>query len=270
MKTFATVAAGGLLLLLHDISSCKSHRSKQYLSELAFKTYQSACPKVQVLAQACFGNCTCLNVYLCMGVCFSCGPSNGHKAGSVCPLGGWNVHCGQQAASVLLNRSCPSYCTSCTMSFSLSLSHSVFLSLWPYTESGLIRFWLMLCWVLFHPTSPQAQDIWLEPKSSTDFITPLWRPDTLSHVGDGYKSLHKGNCQPRNSPMHVFLSVCVREEKEMLEGGDGCSPHLFCSHDHSETTRPHDFNMTSPALQEINLRLPLSGVKEIISCDFWP
>lgn len=67
----------------------------------------------------------CVSQLFCMGVCFSCGPSNGHKAGSVCPLGCWNVHFGQQAASVL-NRSCLSYCTSCTMSFSLSVSLSLF------------------------------------------------------------------------------------------------------------------------------------------------
>lgn len=93
--------------------------------------------EVHILIQVCVGMPMRINVYLCMGVCYSCRPSNWHKAGSVCPLGCWNVHFGQQAASVLLNRSCPSYCTSHTMSFSFSvcLSLWVILSLWPYTDS---------------------------------------------------------------------------------------------------------------------------------------
>lgn len=86
------------------------------------------------------------NAFLCIGVCFLCVLSNGHKAGSVCPLGCWNVHFVQQAASVL-NRSCPSYCTSHTMSFSLSLCLSLFSTIYRqcfWWESGGGRSWLVV------------------------------------------------------------------------------------------------------------------------------
>lgn len=88
--------------------------------------------------------CLCWNV--CVSMCFSawvCVFHVGHPVGTkraVCaPSGCWNVHFGQQAASVL-NRSCPSYCTSRTMSFSLSLSESF--SLYDHIQTVfLMRDW---------------------------------------------------------------------------------------------------------------------------------
>lgn len=149
-----------------------------------------------------------------MGVCFSCGPSNGHKAGSVCPLGCWNVHFGQQAASVL-NRSCPSYCTSRTMSFSLSLCLSlcVFLSLWPYTDSvsddrleGLDSDWLLRLWCPCHcfPVSycltwhyyQQTHEIRVETWALVDFITLLWFQTSLFIQGPNTSHCKRGTISP--------------------------------------------------------------------------
>lgn len=156
-----------------------------------------------------------------MGVCFSCGPSNGHKAGSVCPLGCWNVHCGQQAASVLLNRSCPSYCTSCTMSFSLSLALSF--SLYEHIQRMEQSHSDWCCAIPSHITA------------STRYLTRHWDLALISsHLYKGQRSLvtqglnashcRRGTISP-GTPQSM-LTLYVREKKQMLKGVTGV-PLIF-------------------------------------------
>lgn len=174
-----------------------------------------------------------------MGVCFSCGPSNGHKAGSVCPLGCWNVHCGQQAASVLLNRSCPSYCTSCTMSFSLSLALSF--SLYEHIQRMEQSHSDWCCAIPSHITA------------STRYLTRHWDVALISsHLYEGQRSLvtqglnashcRRGTISP-GTPQSM-LTLCMWEKKSRCWKGWRVFPSSFCSHDHLRTTRPHDFDMT--------------------------
>lgn len=192
-----------------------------------------------------------------MGVCFSCGPSNGHKAGSVCPLGCWNVHCGQQAASVLLNRSCPSYCTSCTMSFSLSLALSF--SLYEHIQRMEQSHSDWCCAIPSHITA------------STRYLTRHWDVALISsHLYKGQRSLvtqglnashcRRGTISP-GTPQSM-LTLCMWEKKSRCWKGWRVFPSSFCSHDHLRTTRPHDFDMTG--------NHPLcGGKKKIISCLFF-
>lgn len=180
----------------------------------------------------CVQTCVCFSVLICMGVCFSCGPSNGHKAGSVCPLGCWNVHFGQQAASVL-NRSCLSYCTSRTMSFSFSryLSFSLCLSLFMtiyrlcfQPETGEDKLWLVadvpvaasLCL-----THGRRQDR-LEQKPGPRYFSPR-RCFDLDRHRHGTRGPMQSHCKrgtvgagtPRRSARtHACLwIVCMSEEK---------------------------------------------------------
>lgn len=214
-----------------------------------------AFPKVQVLVQVCVG--MCFNVYLCMGVCFSCGPSNGHKAGSVCPLGRWNVHFGQQAASVLLNRSCPSYCTSCTMSFSLSLCLSlfVFLSLWPYTDSVSDERveesdsdW---CCAASHPTTHRH-----EQRHLNRVETWLWFPHTLissvklSHCRGWTQVIVEGELSVQGLPAEC-LRVWEKRRVDVVKGWWVFPLSLLTwSHKNNKTTwLPHDlFTITEEVL----------------------
>lgn len=177
-----------------------------------------------------------------MGVCCSCGPSNGHKAGSVCPLGRWNVHFGQQAASVLLNRSCPSYCTSGTMSFSLSLCLSlfVFLSLWPYTDSVSDERvqesdW---CCSASHPATHRHQQTHLNRVE-----TWPWFPHTLisSVIAGDEAVIAEGEVSVQGLP-----TECLREKQRAdVVTGWWVFPSSLLTWSH-RTTQTHDSHMTCP------------------------
>lgn len=176
----------------------------------------------------CVQTCVCFSVLICTGVCFSCGPSNGHKAGSVCPLGCWNVHFGQQAASVL-NRSCLSYCTSRTMSFSFSLylSFSLCLSLFMtiyrqcfQPETGEDKLWLVADVTVAASLRLTHGQTRTETWASLLFATPLfWSRRALSrHQGTDASHCRRGTVgagTPRRSACtHACLwIVCVSEEK---------------------------------------------------------
>lgn len=185
--------------------------------------------------------CLCVSMsYLCMGVCYSCRPSNWHKAGSVCPLGCWNVHFGQQAASVLLNRSCPSYCTSRTMSFSLSvcLSLWVILSLWPYTDS------------VFDERSDESDSDW----SRAVYQSPAHAASAAERSrGQALVSLcfwvqaglvmqrlaqviAEGELSALGLPSECFGNVCMRVKRRRCSQGVMGVPLAFNSHDLTGTT----------------------------------
>lgn len=246
--------------------------------------------------------CVCFNLYLCMGVCFSCGPSIGHKAGSVCPLGCWNVHFGQQAASVL-NRSCPSYCTSRTMSFSLPLcpSLSVFLSLWPYTDSvsderleELDSDWLFRPWCPCHCFSvsscltthyhQQRHQNRVETWPLIGFITPLLLKTCLVIQGINTSHCRRGTISPGTPHwlcvcMYACLWVCMREGKEedVLKRVYGCSPIVvlltWWPKINKTTWYPHDLStiiMEVPCNSPFLWRDRVGGQKVLLLTCFIP
>lgn len=195
-----------------------------------------------------------------MGVCFSCGPSSRHKAGSVCPLGCWNVHFGQQAASVLLNRSCPSYCTSRTMSLSLSVCLSLSFCLYDFMTmyrvflmrdcTNLILDWCPChCFSDAHLSTQHTRSI--EIRLLISLLSPhdlVMQEMNTSHCRRGTISLGV----PCECP-HVcmFVSVYAWEKK----GGDvrrwtpGLSAHMTTQEQqgHMTTTWPfYHYKRSSP------------------------
>lgn len=221
----------------------------------------------------CVQTCVCFSVLICMGVCFSCGPSNGHKAGSVCPLGCWNVHFGQQAASVL-NRSCLSYCTSRTMSFSFSLylSFSLCLSLFMtiyrlcfQPETGEDKLWLVadvpaaasLC--LTHGQCPCVRHrnlglvTFRQHRCFDRDRHGIRGPTQVIAEGELSEPGLPGGARAHMLVCELYAWVKRNKRVDVMWGVYGCSPP---SHDQPKTTRPHDVHKTLPALKKYLLIHP--------------
>lgn len=139
---------------------------------------------------------------------------------------------------------------------SLSLCLSLFMSIYREWSNHILT-----DAVLFHPTSPQAQDIWLDTRDVALISSHLYKGQR-SLVTQGLNASHcrRGTISP-GTPQSM-LTLCMWEKKSRCWKGWRVFPSSFCSHDHLRTTRPHDFDMTG--------NHPLcGGKKKIISCLFF-